>query len=552
LGQALYLDELDDALETIRGRTGIDQFALIGMDACLMGHVEVFAALAPHTQYGVASQEVEPALGWAYTSFLDALVRNPDMSPAQLAQGIVDTYIDEDQRIVDDQQRAEMLNRGSPMGGLFDLLLGGGGGGATMSAAQLAAQMGQNVTLTAVDLSQMPLLLDSLNSLALALQNADQPGVARARTYAQSFTSVFGSSVPPSYIDLGHFAQLLQQQAGGGVAAAAGDVLAAIETAVVAEKHGPQRPGATGISVYFPNSELYRNPATGPQSYTVIARRFAEASLWDDFLAFHYAGRGFEASARETAVPAAEAITRAPGAEAISVTPLQLSAAEVGPGETILMSTDITGQNIGYIYLFAGFVDQAANAIFVADSDYLESADTRELNGIFYPVWPEGETFTFEFAWEPVVFAISDGTTSEVALFSPETYGESFEEATYTVDGIYTYADGGEQRYARLLFQNGLLRQVLGFNNGESETGAPREIIPQSGDQFTILERWMDLDSSGGVMQVATQEGGTLTFGDQPFVWETLDAAAGTYVIGFIVSDLDGNRYPVYETVTVR
>ena len=46
-------------------------------------------------------------------------------------------------------------------------------------------------------------------------------------------------------------------------------------------------------------------------------------------------------------------------------------------------------------------------------------------------------------------------------------------------------------------------------------TGAPREITPQQGDTFTILETWMDLDSERKVTQVATQEGGTLTFGDR-------------------------------------
>jgi hypothetical protein len=62
----------------------------------------------------------------------------------------------------------------------------------------------------------------------------------------------------------------------------------------------------------------------------------------------------------------------------------------------------------------------------------------------------------------------------------------------------------------------------------------------------------MDLDERGKVMQVATQEGGTLTFGDQMFMWEELDAAPGAYIVGFIVEDLDGNAFEVYEQVTVE
>ena len=50
----------------------------------------------------------------------------------------------------------------------------------------------------------------------------------------------------------------------------------------------------------------------------------------------------------------------------------------------------------------------------------------------------------------------------------------------------------------------------------------------------------------------ATQEGKTLTFGDQMFKWKELDAAAGDYVVGFIVTDLDGNSYEQHANVTVE
>jgi hypothetical protein len=138
-----------------------------------------------------------------------------------------------------------------------------------------------------------------------------------------------------------------------------------------------------------------------------------------------------------------------------------------------------------------------------------------------------------------------------VAHFTPQSYGASFEDAIYTVEGIYTYADDGETRYVRLYFNNGVLRQVFGFT-GEGGTGAPREIIPQPGDTFTVLEKWMDLDQQGQVAEVVQQAGGTLTFGDQMFSWEELDAAPGEYLVGFIVEDLDGNASEVYDQVRVE
>jgi len=544
LGDQLYLMELDEALDEIRGRTGLAQFELIGLDACLMGHLEVFAALAPHARYAVASQETEPALGWAYTGFLEALANNPGMDGAELSRLIVESYIQEDQRIVDDQARAELLSRGSPLGGLFGLF-------GPPTADQVAQQMGQSSTLTAVDLAAIPALMNSVNDLSFALQDASQPSVARARTYAQTFTSVFGKEVPPSYLDLGNFVQLLKREIGGGdVSQAADRVLAALDQAVIAEKHGAKKPGATGISLYFPNSQLYESPLTGPRSYATVARRFADTSLWDDYLAFHYTGRPFERTAAELAIPEPGTVLRGPGAGQIVLSSLSLSDNIAAPGRPVLLSTDVQGQNIGYAYLFVGYYDQTSNAIFVADRDYLESADTREVDGVYYPVWPESGAFTLEFEWEPVVVAIDDGLDSVVALFTPVSYGATYEEAVYTVDGIYTYADGDESRYARLYFGDGYLRQVYGFT-GEGGTGAPREIIPQPGDQFTVLERWLDLDASGRVVRSATQQGDTLTFGDQMFVWRTLDSAPGQYVVGFVVEDLDGNAFEVYQRITV-
>ncbi|HEY52890.1 MAG TPA: hypothetical protein G4N94_05480, partial [Caldilineae bacterium] len=169
-GDQLFLMELDQALGEIRERTGLEKFDLIGLDACLMSHVEVYDALAPHARYAVASQETEPALGWAYAGFLDALVKNPGISGKDLSRLIVQSYITEDQRIVDDQARADLM-RGSSRG--FGL----------PSAAQVARQMADSITLSAVDLQVMPQLIASLNNLAAALQETDQRPVAQARNY---------------------------------------------------------------------------------------------------------------------------------------------------------------------------------------------------------------------------------------------------------------------------------------------------------------------------------------------------------------------------------
>ena len=80
----------------------------------------------------------------------------------------------------------------------------------------------------------------------------------------------------------------------------------------------------------------------------------------------------------------------------------------------------------------------------------------------------------------------------------------------------------------------------------------PREITPQFGDSFTVLDTWWDLDNTGNIDSIVTQASGTLTFGEQAWEWKDLYAPAGVYVIGYIIEDMDGNQYPVYASITVE
>ncbi len=544
VGDQLFLNEIDQALEEIRSQTGMDKFEMIGMDACLMGQLEVFTALAPHARYAVMSQETEPSLGWAYASFLGELTDSPAMNGADLGEAVVKSYILGDQRIVDDQARADFVGPGNLVNSLF-------GAAGVPDASQVSGQMIRDITLAAVDLKALPAVMESFNDLAYALQEADAQDVAQARSYAQSFTSIFGKDVPPSYIDLGHFAQLAGRTSGlRSIGEVSNRLQEAIAAAVIAERHGKNKPGATGISIYFPNSALFRTAEAGPQSYTVAAERFARASLWDEFLAFHYTGRAFERGEQAVTLPERGTTIEAPAAGGVDVSPIQASARTVEPGGSIRLTSELSGANIGYVRLLVGYLDEANNSLYMIDSDYLESPETKELNGVYYPDWG-AEAFTLAFNWEPIVFAIDDGNTTAVALLTPENYGATAEDAVYSVEGLYTFADGSEQRHARLYFSNGKMYQVFGFT-GEEGTGAPREITPAAGDTFTILEEWSDLDAQGNVVEVVRQEGETLTFGQELFTWQQLYAAPGKYVVGFVVEDLDGNSQTVFVPVTVR
>jgi hypothetical protein len=103
-----------------------------------------------------------------------------------------------------------------------------------------------------------------------------------------------------------------------------------------------------------------------------------------------------------------------------------------------------------------------------------------------------------------------------------------------------------------LNFRNGTLASIYGIT-GTGDTGAPHEIIAQAGDTFTVQEKWLQLDSQEQVQKTVYQQGQTtLTFSGKPFTWQETYAAAGNYMVGFIVTDLDGNSKEVYNQVTVQ
>lgn len=524
LGDMIYLHELDAALAKARQEAGIDKFELVGMDACLMADIAVFTMLADHALYAVASQETEPALGWAYAAYLDALNQKPQESGAALGEAIVQTYVAQDERVGGNRASAAKIERGT--------------------------------TLTAVDLSYMGALNQALNDLTLAMQDINPKIVAQARSYAQNFTNIFGGQVPPSFIDLGHFALLVAQasQQAPEINGAVRGLVEALSSAVVAEKSGEGKPGATGISIYFPTNELYGSPMAGPASFNVAAGRFVDESLWDEFLTYFYTGRNFDATAAGARAPEVGEITRAPAAGGITVSPIRLSQDSVSPGETVLLSADIQGENIGYVKYLVGRRDPAANSIVWMDSDYLDAGAQKELNGVYYPDWGEGD-FTLEFEWEPYTLGVNDGQTTGTALFTPQEYGLNPEATTYTVDGLYTYADGS-QYPTKVYFRNDESTQFFSFNaqgdTADPFTGAPREITPADGDTFTLLERWVDLDDDGSVAGVAYENGTTVEAGGGALQVKELNLPAGEYVIGLVVEDLDGNATASYTPISVQ
>ena len=88
-GDQLTLDELDASL-----RATNSSFDIIGMDACLMGSLEVAKTLSSFGTYLIASEELEPGHGWNYEELIKWLGENPNATLTNISKSFVDSYID--------------------------------------------------------------------------------------------------------------------------------------------------------------------------------------------------------------------------------------------------------------------------------------------------------------------------------------------------------------------------------------------------------------------------------------------------------------------------
>ncbi|MBA3073707.1 MAG: hypothetical protein FP831_08935 [Anaerolineae bacterium] len=557
----MSLSEIDSALYNIVTKTGIGQLDFFGFDACLMAQLEAFSMLAPYAQYAVASEETEPAIGWAYASFLGSLVENPAMSGADLAKAVVDSYISEDYRIANDDARVSYIEENYDYSG-------------DIPAQQVAADMSVDTTLSAIDLSQIAALNEAMNQLVMALMYVDQSSVAAARAYAQSYTSVFDKDLPDSFYDLGNFVELLMDETDDADVVAAGQqVLNVLQQAVLAEKHGEQKPGSTGISFYFPNSKLYTMTTNEDWlSYTSTADRFAAASLWDDFLVFHYMGKEINAEAADLMVldpisgtsnqdfsdaiaasaPETGATVEAPGSGDITVGEVTSSTYELAADETTTISAEVSGTNIGYIYYYVSYYSEVDESFLMADMEFLSSDTSKEIGGTIYPDWGDETAFTVSTDWSPTVYYLNDGVDEAFIFLEPEVYGATYEEDVYTLYGLY--APGGDeskQQEAMIKFDGYFDMKSFWVFTGEDGTGAPREATFKEGDTFTVYQLWQDYIADTEEWEFNYYLGDVLTYYGEPFTVVAYEAFSGIYEVGIRVQDYDGNYTESFINITV-
>ena len=210
---ALTLSEMYAAFSAVWEPDTEDQpLELVGFDTCLMATVDTAYTFCDLSRYLVASEETEPANGWYYSRWLQALADDPSMDGAALGRVICDAYYE----------------------GCEDV------------------GTEENATLSVTDLSRLAPLLDAYEAFgaqALAAAAEDPGFLSRFRREADLSENYGGNTREQGYTNMVDMGAIARRTV--GELPAAQDVLDALEGCVLYRVSGKYRSEATGLSCYY-------------------------------------------------------------------------------------------------------------------------------------------------------------------------------------------------------------------------------------------------------------------------------------------------------------
>ena len=225
---SLTLGEMYEAFSAVwEPDTEAPPLELVGFDTCLMATVDTAYTFCDLSHYLVASEETEPANGWYYSQWVQALADDPSMDGAALGKVICDAYYEGCQ----------------------------------------AVETQDSATLSVTDLTKIQGLLDAYEEFgAQALSAAAQdPGFLSRFSRAAAGTENYGGNTREqgytNMVDLGHLARQSMESLPSAKA-----VLSALEACVAYKVNGPYRSEATGLSCYY----AYDGSADGLEEYSAI------------------------------------------------------------------------------------------------------------------------------------------------------------------------------------------------------------------------------------------------------------------------------------------
>jgi len=474
----LNLQAMHDGIRAGLDVVGVDKLDIIGFDACLMAQYEVGVALAPVADYLLAAEEVIPGRGWEYSVPYATLNANPTMDAVTLGKTIIDGYMDF-------------------YGGVGDT---------------------KQVDLHLIDLNKIDGVSQAITNFE-GVAGVNMPILLTALGGAWNNTQKFGLNAvePPNlraYLDLIDFMTRLglQTTIPADLLQASSNVVDAVNASIVYSRADDYLPGANGLSIYFPlNADLYAVYGVLRDTPYATMVPISTASWQTFFTAFHQ-------------TIATQLNPDLLGVDIATVIAYGENAVNTYDPPVIVM--DIMGQGIATIAAYAVWqlpsgeqviisYDTIARQIFLSVGD--EAYELIE--------YAEGR---FQYTWDVLAPALSDGNVTTPVLLQPRT------NKTAIIQGVYRNFEGVESE-AALVYDSE--RESIVTMVVLASGGAPYEARPQPGDTFTPV--WTVLDANGNSSNTLADATLDLSNGFPKLAY--LPAPDGNYTLGVRLEDFAGN-----------
>ena len=207
----LTLREIDAALLSVY-KTMTDKFEFVGMDACLMGTVEMANIAASYARYMYGSEEMEPGGGWDYTEIGNYLASNPAADGAELGKIVSDSYL------------ASCNEQGD----------------------------GQIATMSVIDLSKVDKVVETFNTFAKRMYDSSENSVtfSKMSKLITKIDNFGGNNKSEGYTNMVDYGGLLT--ACSEYTAGSTEALAALKDCVIYSVLGSDHPNASGLAIYYP------------------------------------------------------------------------------------------------------------------------------------------------------------------------------------------------------------------------------------------------------------------------------------------------------------